>query len=1337
MMLKVTNRILRVCGWGVLALLVVIAVVLVAGRVVSWSVNESEERVNAYLRDRGFDFVRLGRVASSWQVYDPCFVLQDVTIRPDGVSGISIDELSIRVDSIGSLLQGSVTISEINVAGVRLTLLRDTAGFWVKGFGRGDNNLDISQVRDLLSRMTQLDASDIVVDVEDVEDGKVVLQLLSAPDAPLQVVRSGKTRQVFMPLFLRRSDEARLDTSNRITLTGTYQGIPGDRNFKADLFVEAPDLNLNGLLPQWRIGEDALSPGRLKASGWLSVEDTVLDLTGDVTWADLSLLRESGNTGLLDQMNFQFRMATAGEGIAIRIPEMTLEAPDLSWSVQSLSLAVENGASGVEVALQMPRLDVSHLTDLAGYAGTRQLVPEDALTALEALNLQGALERVSFRAGAGKGARLTASIRGLSLDAYKGVPGIDRLDGFVSFEPDKGYLDIDNEAFTLNFRNLFPEPWSFDSGRGRVYYQVADTQVIVSSGLIELLDGDLSAYGKLNLNLPPEQIRHTWGLTLGVLNAELLGAFRYVPNTIPQEVSAWVHDAVRGGWGDESGLTFHGALPKSAPGLWKSHDLYFKARDTRLRYHPDWPEVEAGTGIVEVTSYYVRSRQLTGRVYDTTITSSTVDMPFVFNSETGSSKADHILVDAQAEGPFSDGIRVLKETPLALTTGNMAEAWHGEGSVQGSLAIEVPLGERSGEPVKPDVDMHILDATLNMDDFDLSIADLKGQILYTNELGLRSPQFVGRTFNQPLSGSVTSELRGEAGQVIVSVDGRISAADLYGWSDQLLLSRASGEMDYGARIYVPYGGTRDEASVEATTSLVGVTFDLPYPLSKPDPDSALPFVYRQLFKEDSFIVDLDLDSYVKASLKVEDGIATGGRIHFGEEVFGAVTYDGIRMTGHLDHLVYTDWLQVTEDLGEISDVSIEDEIKAHVESASLDVKRLTLYDLELEDVDVEVTRSPAAWEIKLDNNMLTGHASVPDADELPLVINLEQLRISSGEGAGDPLGDVNPLEIGSIDFSTEHLLLDEKDYGSWQFEFRVDENVARFNNLTGQSTGVRLQPGSQLEWELLDGTHTSRFEGEILIEDLAAALTQFGFASSIEGEGLKMTTSMSWPGSPAMVDVETVNGEVSIHEGKGRFVQAEAGGALKLLGIFDFASLARRFRFDFSDVLDEGLEFSDISGTTDFNQGEVNVRERIVIDGSGGKFTVGGSVDLKSRSLDNDMIVTLPLNRTLPWYAAYSAIATGPLAGAGVMLAKLMFENQIDQMSSARYKISGTLDQPNIEFVAIFDDDVRESEAPETPVQPELTPPVPEQVSPEVEVSREAEVSRTSEDGQEIGEDGG
>jgi uncharacterized protein YhdP len=407
---------------------------------------------------------------------------------------------------------------------------------------------------------------------------------------------------------------------------------------------------------------------------------------------------------------------------------------------------------------------------------------------------------------------------------------------------------------------------------------------------------------------------------------------------------------------------------------------------------------------------------------------------------------------------------------------------------------------------------------------------------------------------------------------------------------------------------------------------------------------------------------------------------------------GIVTYDAVRMSGHLDYLDIAAWMDTIDELGEVAEVSLEDAAARYVESATLVVDELQAFGLLLEDAQTHVTRQEDTWLARIENEMLVGDVLVPDDDLAPIKIDLERISFVSEEGDADPLADIDPLEIDPIDFSTARLTLDDEDFGSWSFKFRTDENTARFENLIATAAGVDVQPGSQVEWRTAGGEIESRFLGSVVIDDLSDALTKFGFASSIEGSDLSLAADVRWPGSPAMVDVDTISGNVAISKGKGRFVQAETGGALKLLGVFDFASLARRFRLDFSDVIDKGFEFQDVKGVTSFNRGRISVQEPILITGSSGTFKVGGTVDLNSRVLDNDMIVTLPVSKTLPWYAAYSAIATGPLAGAGVMLAQRVFQNQINQMSSAKYRVRGTIEEPFIEFVSIFSDKVRQGE---------------------------------------------
>ena len=89
----------------------------------------------------------------------------------------------------------------------------------------------------------------------------------------------------------------------------------------------------------------------------------------------------------------------------------------------------------------------------------------------------------------------------------------------------------------------------------------------------------------------------------------------------------------------------------------------------------------------------------------------------------------------------------------------------------------------------------------------------------------------------------------------------------------------------------------------------------------------------------------------------------------------------------------------------------------------------------------------------------------------------------------------------------------------------------------------------------------------------------------------------------------------------------------------------------------------------------------------------GSQVDLDGGTLNNEMIVTLPVSASLPWYAAYLGIFANPLAAGAVIVGERIFRNQIEQFSSAKYKIEGTLDEPKVSFVRVFTNSMDDSDA--------------------------------------------
>jgi uncharacterized protein YhdP len=127
--------------------------------------------------------------------------------------------------------------------------------------------------------------------------------------------------------------------------------------------------------------------------------------------------------------------------------------------------------------------------------------------------------------------------------------------------------------------------------------------------------------------------------------------------------------------------------------------------------------------------------------------------------------------------------------------------------------------------------------------------------------------------------------------------------------------------------------------------------------------------------------------------------------------------------------------------------------------------------------------------------------------------------------------------------------------------------------------------------------------------------------------------------------------------------------------------------FDFSDVVGEGVSFDTLTARTQFDAGTMRFLEPMAVDGSGSSFKIAGSVDLVEGTLNNEMIVTLPVSKGLPWYAAYIALAN-PLVGLGVLVGERVLRKPLEQFSSAKYQVTGTIDEPSVKFVNVWDTQV-------------------------------------------------
>lgn len=1285
------RQIVRGSQLCVLILLIVAALYISVGRIVLANLDEFREPLLRAVGQRMSLSIRADALSGQWHRLDPHITATGLVIGSGGVDAIRLDHGTFVVGTLQSLWERNLVIIGLTVNGISFSLTEAPDGTWqIQGLVPSGKPLSLDGLLDSLPWLDAVSISGMAIDVV---SQRAHYQLSSLPDRPLQVIAGGRDKTFDLTLTASRVRDGQ---RTEISAVGDYRGDFRASDFHCSCFVGVSPVDLLDFIAM-PAPLSPLSSAAAELMLWLEVSADGFSGSGKIGLA--------GRTRRYShQLVTEVSFAGDRAGGYLRAGQVEVHSGEAMLMLEDVDVAVSRTDSTLKVAVEVPTVPLGGVASVL-HSADEWGVP-DLSEAIRAIRPDGWLEPLLISAdlsGAKPQVHAVGKMVNVEINAFRGLPAIDRLSGLLSMGTENGFIDVTNEQFVMQFEPMFSQPWPFDSARGRINFRRQDDLLQISSSLIELVKDELTGAGKFVVNMTPDKAGRNWGLVVGVQNGSLLEARRFLPNTLPTDLRQWLNDSLLRGRTEETGLLFHGSLAKTAPKTEKTFDTYFKVSDVTLAYHPDWPSVEQVSARVDVDYRGAESEGATGRMFDTALSDVTVWVP---TPDDGPAEA--LYITSRARGPLADGIRVLKDTPIAAQISNAAEYWVGSGEVSAGLELTVPLGRASTVRNQSDVTVTLAGNELSFNDYDLHAAGLDGSIRYETDTGLTAEGLSGTLFGEPFTGFIGSDVQGDTGQIVVNMAGAVAASDLYVWSNQHLLARVSGLGEYKASVHIPFGIAGARSYVQATSDLLGVALGFPGSFGKTADEQRLLY-YRQEFLEPGHRIDLRMGD-LQGSLEVQDEIVQGGFLHVGSgPAPDGWNYDSVRVTGALEHVDYAAWEQFLAEMDQISEAPLETEFARRVDAISLDIGLLDLYSLALTDARTVITRGESSWIVDLKNDLIAGQIEVSDEDRAPLDISLEYIRFPAGPEAGEASGadfmaDFDPRDLGPVGFSTDELSFGEEQYGTWAFDLVPTREGAILENINARTRGLVIEPDARVDWYLTDAPR-SRFRGKVAIPDLALALKQWGYASSIVGEDFLMEVDFRWPGSPAAVDIGVVSGELRIETGKGRFVQAESASALKLLGIFDFAQIARRFRFDFSDVVQKGWSFNDMRGVVAFDGGTVSVQEQIVIEGSSGTFKVGGTVDLIQETLDNDMIVTLPVTQNLPWYAAYSAIATGPLVGAGVMIAQKVFGSQIDQMTSTKYRVTGTVEEPKIEFVSIFNDSVRESPPDESTVdEAEQTP---------------------------------
>ena len=1280
-------RLRVVLPWLLASLFVLLALYALGGRLITSRIAGNEAALGALLSDALGLEVEIGRAEGRFLGWHPVIEAEKIRLAPPGAAPvIRVGSMQLELDVIESLFRGHPVATTLVLEEARVDLARGADGSWRLQEGRGGLAPDIEPIVSFLYHSDAVDLRRSRVDFHPprpgeggVEQDRITRLEL---DGGLVNERGSHRGHLLVKLDSAAGTGAPATGEMYLSLAGN----PLTRATRAgEVLVDLENASLatlSGTLP----GQRPLMHGvldRLRLRARIDPVDGV-DLAARASAARL-------DAGPVDPVPLRnVRLDVEGFGLGpeqgdLAFRELRAKVGDGSLTMDGARLGWHPDGSSRDWHAELPGFDGEATVALAL---TLDVLGDRANRWLASLDPDAEVRDARLHYGEADGEMVIAlGLRDLDLQGFRGVPTIRGADADIVLHRGGGWIDLDSGPFYLRFPKVFREGWRYQSGRGRIAFRYEDEVLHLLSDGLRIRGSMGTATARFGLYLPPEPAQRRITLMLGVRDADVAYTEAFLPARLDPGLRGWLAGAVRAGRVERGAVVVHGDI-RPTERRTRSSALWFDLRDARVAFAEQWPTASSVHGRVVADADGVRAHLTEARLAG--IRADATELALLPLPSGGR----ELRVDGVARGDGGALLEFLRQAPLGETLDFLDSEWAASGPVDFSWLLRLPLGQ----PVRRlEVDADLALTELRMAPGRLDLDDLRGRIGYRHPGRLVAEGLDGRLFGGDLSASMEGTLGSGREGLVIELDGSLQGRRLAEWLDVQVLSGLGGSADYSGRVELgANGAARLGVEVEAPQLVTG----LPVPLDAPDAPLAI-----RMETAAAAPVDVSLDwGAIGGRFLLEKGRLEQGVLALGESV-GELPAVGLSLRGEVEHLDVGAWLQAIRGMekGTIARGEGGSGISTLLE-LDLEVSKAGWGQLEFGSAGLRLDGSTRAFRVDFETRRLEGRVRRFEGDR-PMELTLDRLQLplagledpaTAGEEAPDRpslierlTADLDTVDMPDLDVTIRSFSLDGENLGRAAFELRPDPDGLRLQSIDAAGRGLVFGPDDEgrarVDLRLVPGVRT-RVAGRLSGDNAASVLERWGYAPTLEAEQFAFDLDLSWPGPLDRPAPVTLDGTIELDVERGRFVQVESGtGPLRVAGLFNFAAIARRLRFDFTDLYRKGIAFEQIRGALAFREGVLETRQPVRIEGPSSSFELSTDLDLESMQLDGELIVTLPVSSNLPWYAAYAVLAANPLAGAGVFVAERLFRDQIERVSSARYRIFGPVDQPEVTFDTIFE----------------------------------------------------
>jgi uncharacterized protein YhdP len=664
-----------------------------------------------------------------------------------------------------------------------------------------------------------------------------------------------------------------------------------------------------------------------------------------------------------------------------------------------------------------------------------------------------------------------------------------------------------------------------------------------------------------------------------------------------------------------------------------------------------------------------------------------------------------LAINGRVSGPAADGLRAVNESLLGSLTGGVFDNWTATGELQTALQLELNLADATVAPVV-DVNAVLAKVDLTLDPGALPLTQIDGELRYTSAAGFRADNLQALLWDRELTAQIKQRaLRGDDAPfsmsnsaLEVALQGSVDARDLQDWLSVDALALADGVAAVDGLVSVVPG---EPALLTLSSPLEGMALDLPAPWTKTGTE-LLPLELALPLGADRTVLGIALGDELSLHLDI-----TGGALQSASLGLSAPPPElqprAILAQGRAQYLDAQAWLDFTSSYLLPADregaAAVATGLPAEVSTASgvedftlgitgVQAEQMLLMGREFQNVEFSLQQSSEGLTVRGSTDWLRGEYRQPAQGEASLQLDYldagmrdeQEMQLVEEQ---DDTTTAEPLVLPAIKVNVDDLRFNGKPAGSLEFGLRSADGEIHADTIQGSIFGMRLLSSSpgQLTWRQGQGSHLLL---PLAFDDIGDTLEQLGYPRFLETEDGEAALDLAWPGAPEDFGLAKLEGGVRLDLGAGRFLETPGGaGALRVVEIVNLASIVQRLSL--SHMFDGGLSFETMDGEIFFHSGTLEVAN-LSVRSSASAFAMSGVSDIATRSLDGELVATLPVANNLPWVAA---IAAGPAVAAGVFVVGKVFEKQMNRLYSGVYSIKGTWDEPQLNFDRIFDDEVR------------------------------------------------